>query len=108
MINFITKISAQDSDIDQDVNSLFHNIGGPDADLNTVVNYVDTIITVAINLAGIVALLMIFYATIIYVTSYGDDSKIETAKKTLLWSIIGLVFVAVARILVYILKDTIN
>jgi len=108
MFNLITKTFAQNDQIDQDANSIFHNIGGTEADLDSVVSYIDTIINVAIDFAGIVALVMVFYATILYVTSYGDDSKIETAKKTLLWSIIGLLFVAFAKLIVYIFSDLIN
>ena len=108
MLNKFLKVFAQGDEIDQNTSQLFHNIGGTGADFNTVMAYIDTIIRVAINLAGIIALVMVFYATILYVTSYGDDTKIETAKKTLLWSIIGLVFIAFARLLVYIFGDVIN
>ncbi len=106
MLNQITKTFAQD--IDQDVTSLLHDVGGTEAELTTIMDYINTVIAVAVNLAGIVALLMVFYATILYVTSYGDDTKIETAKKTLHWSIIGLVFVAFAKLMVYIFRDSIN
>lgn len=107
MLDLITKTIAAD-DLDKEVNSLFQGIGGTEASLESVVNYINTVIRVATSLAGIIALFMVFYSTILYVTNYGDDAKIETAKKTLLWSIIGLLFIAATKFIVYILEDAIN
>jgi len=98
MNQLIENIVAQDADTD--VGNLLKT-GGTNADFGTVISYVRDVISLLINFAGIIALIMIFYATIIYVTSYGDDAKIETAKKTLLWSIIGVIIVALAWIIVY-------
>ena len=40
--------------------------------------------------AELIAFFYILYASFIYMTSYGDESKAETAKKTLIWALVGL------------------
>lgn len=52
---------------------------------------------IAIDLAGVVAIIMILWASIIYATSYGEESKAEMAKKTLTWSVIGLIVIIFSR-----------
>lgn len=51
------------------------------------------IINVLVVFAGIVALFFIVWAGIKYTTSQGDTNKLDSARKTLTWAIIGLVFV---------------
>lgn len=70
-----------------------------DADLAYVVNYLNAIIKIALDIAVVVGCIMIFWSAFLYVTSFGDESKAETAKKTLLWSIVGTIVVALARVL---------
>lgn len=65
-------------------------------DLGSIQSFVDQIVNLAIGFAGIIALVMFMYGAFTYVTSYGDESKIENAKKTLLWSILGLAVISTA------------
>ena len=51
-----------------------------------------------IGIAGFVALIFIVYGGALYVSSRGEPTKIETAKKTLMYSIIGIFLVAVAEV----------
>jgi len=81
-------------------NILSTSKGGTDADLNSVFDLLVTIIDLAVRLAGIVAFIFVLYASILYVTSFGDETKAETAKKTLLWAIIGILAVAMSMFLV--------
>lgn len=76
------------------------NLGGPNASVESVMNFIVTVIDIALNLAIVVGVIMILYSAFLYVSSFGEESKAETAKKTLLWSIIGTVVVFLARILV--------
>lgn len=48
---------------------------------------------IALDLAGVVAIIMILWSSITYATSYGEESKAEIAKKTLTWSVIGLIVI---------------
>lgn len=95
MKNFlIEKVCAQTL---KDITSL----GGPDASLGSIQKVIFVIIKIALDLAGMVGFIMILYASVLYVISFGDENKAETAKKTLLWSIIGMIAVAMAWFLVY-------
>lgn len=76
------------------------NIGGTEADLKSIMDFIDKIIVIALNVAVVVGVIMILYSAFLYVSSFGEEAKAETAKKTLLWSIIGTVAVFLARIIV--------
>jgi len=76
------------------------NIGGTEANIESVMNFIIRMTDIALNVAIIVGVIMILYSAFLYVSSFGEESKAETAKKTLLWSIIGTVVVFLARILV--------
>ena len=76
------------------------NVGGTGADLNYVYKAIMSAVKIALSLAGIVGFVMFLYASILYVTSMGDDAKAETAKKTILWTIIGIAVIALATFIV--------
>ncbi len=84
------------------------NGADPNKGLGDIKNFIDDTVTVALNAAIVVALLMILYASFQYAMSYGDENKAETAKKTLIWSIVGLAVVAVARTAVSLLKKELS
>ena len=77
------------------------DLGGTDASLKSVSDTIFIVIKFALDLAGMVGFIIILYASVLYVISFGDENKAETAKKTLLWSIIGMIAVASAWFLVY-------
>jgi hypothetical protein len=54
----------------------------------------------ALDFAGVAAFIMIMYSSVVYLTSYGEESKAETAKKTLMWSVIGMAVVVFSKVLV--------
>lgn len=93
MINFISKSYAAELKIPK--------VGGTDADINSIMSLIyNKIIPIALDLAIIVGVIMIFYSSFLYVSSFGEESKAETAKKTLLWSVIGTVVVFLAKVIV--------
>lgn len=53
-----------------------------------------------IGTAGVVAVIYIVIGGISYMTSAGDSSKLQKAKNTILYALIGLVIVALAEIIV--------
>jgi hypothetical protein len=64
---------------------------------------VDRLETILNNIKGwfagivfIIGTLMMLYAAFLYMTSGGDDSKIEKAKKTLVWGIVGIIVALLA------------
>lgn len=91
----IERVLAADPDV-----KIPDNIGGTEANLETVMNLIVKVIDIALNVAVVVGVIMILYSAFLYVSSFGEESKAETAKKTLLWSIIGTLVVALARFLV--------
>lgn len=76
----------------QDPNS--SDWGGPNADLREVIGQDSGIVWRFIRLAAlyaeITALFFILYASFVYMTSYGDESKAESGKKILVWALVGL------------------
>lgn len=54
------------------------------------------LINAATFLSGVVAVLLIIYAGYQYLTSEGDPAKVESARKTITFTIIGIVIVIFA------------
>ena len=77
-------------------------------ELSDVMSFINEITAIALDIAIIVGVLMIFYSSFLYVTSFGEESKAETAKKTLLWSAIGTIVVFLAKIIINNLKEIIK
>lgn len=63
---------------------------------NNLGNIVGTVISVILSLVGVIFLILMVYAGIIWMTARGDDSKTENAKKTITASLIGLFIVVSA------------
>lgn len=65
---------------------------------------VNGIIRFGINLisilAGVIAVLMIILSGFKYITAQGDANQISSAKRTLLYALVGLVLVAISQALV--------
>lgn len=57
---------------------------------------VTTVINTMLFIVGILAVIMIIYAGIRYTTAHGDKGQVESAKNTLMYSIVGLVVTIVA------------
>lgn len=77
-------------------------------DLKSVFCFVDYFIKLLLKLSSIVATIFVMYSSILYVFAYGDEAKAETAKKTLIWSLIGLAVVSFAFIMVILLKTALS
>ena len=103
MFNLVQKAIAADAKTKSPTLADIFKFGGTDADFSTIMDGLNNIIAIALDLAGVVGFIMILYASILYVTSFGDESKAETAKKTLIWSIVGTAVVAFARLMVIFL-----
>lgn len=73
-------------------------IAGPGGIVSDVTNVVAVV-------GGLVAVFMIIYGGFKFITSTGDSSKVQEAKKTIMWSAIGLVVIVMARtIIVFVLE----
>lgn len=61
--------------------------------LNCIFLLIQTIISWALTFAGVVAVILIIFSGIKFITSGGDPKQVEGAKKTLTYAIAGLVLV---------------
>lgn len=76
----------------------------PEKTINTTVN---NIINVFSALVGLVAVLMIVFGGYRYITSAGDSTKVNSAKDTVLYAVVGLIIVALAQVIVkYVIHKT--
>jgi heme/copper-type cytochrome/quinol oxidase subunit 2 len=57
---------------------------------------IGNIIQWVLGLIGVVLLIMFIYGGVLYATSAGNEEKIETGKKVMLYAIIGVVIIALA------------
>lgn len=82
---------------------------------NTCVQQTDTpsltaiikkVITILSLLVGAISVVMIIIGGFRYVASAGSDKGVESAKKTIMYALIGLVIVALAQVIVqFVLKN---
>lgn len=72
----------------------------------------DTILTAALQIlslvVGIVAVIMIIIAGLRYITSGGDANGISSAKRTLIYALVGLVVVALAQTIVHFVLSKVS
>jgi hypothetical protein len=61
---------------------------------------IKTIVNLLSAVVGIVAVVMIIFGGLRYITSGGNDTSVTGAKNTILYAIIGLIIVALAQVLV--------
>lgn len=68
-------------------------------------NIVSSIMMVVLGALGSISILMIVIGGIRFVTSNGDPSAVSSAKKTVLYSVIGLVVAIMAAGIVFMVSD---
>jgi hypothetical protein len=77
---------------------------GADCNTTDATERVNSLIRTIVNLlsavVGIVAVIMIIFGGLRYITSGGNDTSVTGAKNTILYAIIGLIIVALAQVLV--------
>ena len=54
---------------------------------------IKNVVTAALVFAGIIAVALIIFAGAKYITSKGDQAKIDSAKKTITWAVVGLLII---------------
>ena len=59
-----------------------------------------TVVNTMLFIVGILAVIMIIFSGIRYITAHGDKGQVESAKNTLIYSIVGLVIAIIAYALV--------
>ncbi len=69
------------------------------APLSCTTYFISNIVSAAVPLAGVAAIILIIWSGIKFLTSGGDPLKVEGAKKTLTWAVVGLVIVLMAFVI---------
>lgn len=72
---------------------------------STLTKVIRTALQLLSLVAGVIAVIMIIVAGLKYITSQGDSTSTASARKTLIYAIVGLVVVVMAQIIVqFVLK----
>lgn len=74
----------------------------------TVPAFIFSVINVLLGIIAAIALAVLLWAGFTYVTSLGDEDKIRSAKRIILYTIIGLLMVAGAWVIITALKTLIS
>ena len=111
MINIVSKAMAAINfgNLNKTLSDFLPGNGATGAIYTTQLNNVYVIITEVIdyllNLASVAAFFMILYSAFLYLTSYGDDSKVESAKKTMIATIVGICIISFSKIVIIIISN---
>ena len=90
------------------LNSTGLNITNPLGGVNDATTLVGNIINFLIILAFPITAILIVYAGFLYITSAGNDEKVKTAQKALIWALVGFAIVLVASSVPTIIKEFIS
>jgi len=85
--------------LDKGLKDLGDDVGAGGAG-NTLPQFVGKLINFFLLILGLIAVVMLVYGGFLYVTSNGDEGKIESATKTITYAIIGLVVAFAAALVV--------
>ncbi len=70
-----------------------------------LMGYVKTIVNTMLTILGVLAVVMIIYGGVTYTISAGDAKKVEQAKNTIIYSVVGLVVASLAGVIVNFVLD---
>lgn len=72
----------------------------------------DSVVTSVVNIilwvVGVLAVVMIVFAGIKYITSNGDSGKVQSAKNTIVYSVVGLIVAIFAWAIVNFVVEQVN
>jgi hypothetical protein len=78
---------------------------GDVATLACVPIVIQNVITAALVFSGLIALIIIIYSGIRYMTSKGDQTVVDSAKKSMTYAIIGLVVIFLSFFIVSLISN---
>lgn len=70
------------------------------ADESSFNNTLRRIVNILSAIIGVIAVIMIIFGGLRYITSGGDSTKVGNAKNTIIYALIGLIIVALAQVIV--------
>jgi hypothetical protein len=75
---------------------------------DTVEEIVEAISVFLLNIGIVLSPVMLIIAGLMYITAGGNSDKIRTAQKMMLWTLVGLAFILLARGLVAVLQSVLG
>ena len=79
-------------------------MGPPPAGLKEIEDVFKNVVSVVVGLGFIALLVMLIWAGFKYLTSGGEPKAIQSAHQTVTWALLGVVFMAVAWIILQLIK----
>ena len=76
-------------------------------EITGITDFIVNITKLALELIDIVCIIFIIIGGIIYITSAGNEERMQKGKATLTWAIIGFIIVTAARLLLEYFKSSI-
>ena len=78
----------------------YNDAGGNTASVTSMSSVIGKVINTMLFIVGVLAVAMIIYSGIRYITAHGDKSQVESAKNTLIYSVVGLIVAILAYAIV--------
>ena len=70
-------------------------------DDNPITSVAITVMNWLLSIVGVVAIISFIVAGLIYLTSAGDDDRIQQAKRAMTWSVVGVIVALMGLVIVY-------
>lgn len=80
----------------------------PDSGKSNTMNTVKNLINTTLMIIGALSVAMIIFSGIRYVTAHGDKAQIQSAKNTLVYSVVGLVVALLSYAIIGFVLNTIS
>ena len=79
-------------------------MGPPPAGLKEIEDVFKNVVSVVVGLGFVALLVMLIWAGFKYLTSGGEPKAVQAAHQTVTWALLGVVFMAVAWIVLQLIK----
>ena len=83
-------------------------ITNPLGSTTELIPFLNKIIDACLKLGAVIAVVALIYAGFLFVTAGGDEGKIETAKNTILYTVIGIVILLGAKAIATVITNTVT
>lgn len=74
----------------------------------SIVNIIGNLMSWLLALVGMIAIIAFVIAGILYLTSAGDETQIERAKKAMLYSILGVIVALIGLVIIFAVDNLLS
>jgi hypothetical protein len=108
-LSFVSLAPAQAANLDNAFRGTINAVAANNYNTNTdIYQIVGTVVQTLLGLLGVIFILLIVYGGVIWMTSEGDEAKVEKAQKILRNAIIGLVITLAAYAISFFIVNALN